>query len=87
VRVNLHVFTADWPEVLRMLRFRDHLRRNDRDRKIYEDEKHQLAARDWAYVQNYADAKPRSSKRSSPGQRQPTSCRDSDGHGCRSASH
>jgi len=55
--VNLHVFTAGCPEVERMVRFRDHLRTNSVDRKLYEDKKRQLASRDWAYIQNYADAK------------------------------
>jgi GrpB-like predicted nucleotidyltransferase (UPF0157 family) len=55
--VNLHVFTAGCPEVNRMLRFRDHLRAMPADRKLYEDAKRALAKRNWAYVQNYADAK------------------------------
>jgi GrpB-like predicted nucleotidyltransferase (UPF0157 family) len=55
--VNLHVFTAGCPEVNRMLRFRDHLRANPADRKLYEDRKRELASRQWAYIQNYADAK------------------------------
>jgi GrpB-like predicted nucleotidyltransferase (UPF0157 family) len=55
--VNLHVFTAGCPEVERMVRFRDHLRSSAADRKQYEDRKRELAARTWAYVQNYADAK------------------------------
>ena len=55
--VNLHVFTVGCPEVNRMLRFRDHLRANPADRKLYEDRKRELASREWAYIQNYADAK------------------------------
>jgi GrpB-like predicted nucleotidyltransferase (UPF0157 family) len=55
--VNLHVFTAGCQEVERMLRFRDHLRANAADRALYEATKRELAARVWAYVQNYADAK------------------------------
>jgi GrpB-like predicted nucleotidyltransferase (UPF0157 family) len=42
-----------------MLRFRDHLRTHDDDRLLYESEKRRLAAQDWEYVQNYADARTR----------------------------
>ena len=40
-----------------MLRFRDHLRTNAADRELYERTKRELAAQEWKYVQNYADAK------------------------------
>ena len=56
-KVNLHVFSPGCPEVDRMLRFRDHLRRDARDRDLYERTKRELAQRDWKYVQHYADAK------------------------------
>ena len=55
--VNLHVFTAGSPEIDRMLAFRDHLRTHDDERRLYEATKRELAARDWVYVQDYADAK------------------------------
>jgi GrpB-like predicted nucleotidyltransferase (UPF0157 family) len=55
--VNLHVFTEGCEEVDRMTGFRDHLRGNEDDRKLYADAKRELAARDWKYVQQYADAK------------------------------
>lgn len=55
--VNLHVFSADCPEIDRMLAFRDHLRADAADRELYERTKRDLAAREWAYVQDYADAK------------------------------
>ena len=55
--VNLHVFSADCTEIDRMPRFRDHLRTNEADRQLYERTKLELAAREWAYVQDYADAK------------------------------
>ncbi len=55
--VNLHVFTVGCPEVDRMVRFRDHLRADPSDRKLYEARKRELASRRWAYIQNYADAK------------------------------
>lgn len=56
-QVNLHVFSPGCPEVERMLRFRDHLRRHPRDRDLYERTKRELARREWKYVQHYADAK------------------------------
>jgi GrpB-like predicted nucleotidyltransferase (UPF0157 family) len=55
--VNLHVFSAGCPEVKRMLAFRDWLRTHDADRDLYARTKRELAARDWTYIQNYADAK------------------------------
>lgn len=54
---NLHVFSQGCEEIDRMLAFRDRLRSSDADRKLYERTKHELAARSWKYVQNYADAK------------------------------
>jgi GrpB-like predicted nucleotidyltransferase (UPF0157 family)/S-methylmethionine-dependent homocysteine/selenocysteine methylase len=54
--VNLHVFTEGCDEVDRMTGFRDHLRGNEDDRKLYADTKRELAARDWKYGQQYADA-------------------------------
>ena len=55
--VNLHVFSERCPEIDRMLTFRDWLRTNAADRLLYERTKRVLAQRDWAFVQNYADAK------------------------------
>lgn len=55
--VNLHTFTAGSPEIERMVTFRDWLRANAGDRALYERTKRELAARTWAYVQDYADAK------------------------------
>jgi len=55
--VNLHVFTAGSEEVDRMLLFRDRLRANAVDRDHYAAAKRELAAQDWTYVQQYADAK------------------------------
>jgi GrpB-like predicted nucleotidyltransferase (UPF0157 family) len=54
---NIHVFTEGTPEIGRMLAFRDWLRSHDVDRILYERTKRELAARDWKYVQHYADAK------------------------------
>ncbi|MFL6006884.1 MAG: GrpB family protein [Gaiellaceae bacterium] len=56
-KVHLHVFSPGCAEVERMIRFRDHLRRDARDRDLYERTKRELAQRDWKYVQHYADAK------------------------------
>ena len=54
---HLHVFSAGCPETGRMVRFRDWLRTNDADRELYLQTKRELAARDWKYLQQYADAK------------------------------
>ena len=54
---NLHVFSRGCPEIERMLCFRDRLRANANDRERYAQAKRDLAAQDWAYTQNYADAK------------------------------
>jgi GrpB-like predicted nucleotidyltransferase (UPF0157 family) len=55
--INLHVFSAGHPEIGRMIAFRDWLRRNEEDRRLYEQTKRELATRTWAYAQHYADAK------------------------------
>ncbi len=55
--VNLHVFSPGSPELDRMVGFRDWLRTHDDDRELYERTKRELAAREWQYVQHYADAK------------------------------
>jgi GrpB-like predicted nucleotidyltransferase (UPF0157 family) len=55
--INLHVFSPGCPEIDRMLLFRDWLRSNTSDRRLYEHTKRVLAHRDWNYTQNYADAK------------------------------
>ena len=55
--VNLHVFPADCGEIERMVVFRDWLRANEGDRELYARTKRELAAKEWKYVQNYADAK------------------------------
>lgn len=55
--VHLHVFSADCPEVDRMLAFRDWLRGHAADRERYAEAKRALATRDWKYMQQYADAK------------------------------
>ncbi len=55
--VHLHVFSPGCAEVERMLLFRDRLRNNEPDRRLYERTKRDLAQREWVYTQNYADAK------------------------------
>lgn len=55
--INLHVFSDGSPEIERMLAFRDRLRDHDDERRRYEGAKRELAAREWTYVQHYADAK------------------------------
>jgi GrpB-like predicted nucleotidyltransferase (UPF0157 family) len=55
--VNLHVFSADCPEIDRMLAFRDRLRASVDDRELYGRTKRALAGREWKCTQEYADAK------------------------------
>lgn len=55
--VNLHVFPAGCLELDRMLLFRDWLRGNPDEVRLYAESKRLLAARGWAHVQDYADAK------------------------------
>ncbi len=54
---NLHVFSPGCVEIERMVGFRDWLRTHDDDRLLYESTKRRLAAQEWAFVQDYADAK------------------------------
>ncbi len=51
------MFSAGCSETERMVRFRDWLRANPADRELYARAKRKLAARDWKYMQQYADAK------------------------------
>ena len=55
--INLHIFSSGCREIDRMLLFRDWLRSNESDRRLYERTKRELARNDWKYMQNYADAK------------------------------
>jgi GrpB-like predicted nucleotidyltransferase (UPF0157 family) len=55
--VNLHVFAVGSPEAERMLLFRDRLRDHPDELDRYAQAKRELAAREWAVVQDYADAK------------------------------
>lgn len=55
--VHVHIYSAGCVEIKRTLTFRDRLRRSDRDRARYEKMKRDLAKRDWADMNAYADAK------------------------------
>ena len=55
--VQIHVFAVGSEEAERMLLFRDRLRANRDERKLYEETKRRLAARSWTRIQDYADAK------------------------------
>ncbi len=55
--VNLHVFSEGCEEIERLLRFRNHLRRSETDRMLYQRTKRALARQTWKYTQDYADAK------------------------------
>ena len=55
--VNLHVFSGGWPEIERMVRFRDRLRSSKDDREPYARTKRALADWEWKYTHNCIDAK------------------------------
>ncbi|HEX8150034.1 MAG TPA: GrpB family protein [Pyrinomonadaceae bacterium] len=55
--VHLHVYSDGCPEVRRNLTFRDRLRRDADDRRLYERTKRELAAREWPDMNAYAEAK------------------------------
>jgi GrpB-like predicted nucleotidyltransferase (UPF0157 family) len=55
--VHIHVYSVGCPEIERYLTFRDHLRRNAKDRNLYGKTKRELAAQDWSDMNAYADAK------------------------------
>jgi GrpB-like predicted nucleotidyltransferase (UPF0157 family) len=55
--VNLHVFSAGCPEVVRMVGFRDRCRAHPEEFERYRATKRELAARTWRHVQHYANAK------------------------------
>ena len=55
--VQVHVFSVGSPEVERMLLFRDRLRTRSDELELYQRTKRELAARQWDYIQDYADAK------------------------------
>ena len=55
--VQVRVFSHDSPEIERMVGFRDRLRTHPEEHELYLATKRELAARDWEFVQQYADAK------------------------------
>lgn len=55
--VHVHVWRSGSQDEWRHLLFRDWLRRSPTDRRLYEEVKRQLARRDWADMNLYADAK------------------------------
>ena len=70
--VHVHIYSAGCPEIQRNLIFRNRLRQNTDDRRRYEQTKRELATREWADMNDYAQAKTEviesiiSSARSSP---------------------
>ena len=55
--VHIHVYSPDSLEIERNLAFRDRLRANAEDRKLYEKTKRELASRQWPDMNAYAAAK------------------------------
>jgi GrpB-like predicted nucleotidyltransferase (UPF0157 family) len=55
--VHVHVYDRGAPAVAEYLLLRDHLRRDDADRALYERTKRDLLARRWDDMNDYADAK------------------------------
>lgn len=55
--VHVHVYERGAPEIDAYLLLRDHLRSDASDRRLYEDTKRALLARDWDDMNAYADAK------------------------------
>jgi len=55
--VHVHIYSAGCPEIERNLIFRDRLRRNSADKRRYEQEKRELATKEWPDMNAYAEAK------------------------------
>jgi GrpB-like predicted nucleotidyltransferase (UPF0157 family) len=55
--VHVHVYERGAPAVAEYLLLRDHLRRDEADRDLYERTKRDLLARRWDDMNDYADAK------------------------------
>jgi GrpB-like predicted nucleotidyltransferase (UPF0157 family) len=55
--VHAHLFTDDSEEARIRLLFRDWLRRDDADRRLYEETKRELARQEWEATNDYSDAK------------------------------
>lgn len=55
--VHVHLFSAECPEIMRMLAFRNRLRSDANDRRRYEMLKRRLAKQEWSDTNDYARAK------------------------------
>jgi GrpB-like predicted nucleotidyltransferase (UPF0157 family) len=55
--VHVHIYSVGCEEIQRNLVFRNHLRRNIDDRRLYEQKKRKLAEKEWSDMNAYADAK------------------------------
>jgi len=55
--VHIHVYSEASTEIGRYLAFRDRLRRNSDERRLYEEVKRRLATQSWADMNAYAEAK------------------------------
>ena len=55
--VHIHIFSPGCVEITRQLAFRDRLRINADDRRLYESVKRKLAQEDWVDMNAYAQAK------------------------------
>jgi GrpB-like predicted nucleotidyltransferase (UPF0157 family) len=55
--VHVHVFSEDGDSARIRLLFRDWLRHDESDRRLYEDTKRELARRDWSATNDYSQAK------------------------------
>ncbi|GAB3142149.1 GrpB family protein [Amycolatopsis stemonae] len=55
--INLHVYSPGNGQTPRYRLFRDRLRSHPEERDLYAAKKRELAAKEWKYVQQYADAK------------------------------
>jgi GrpB-like predicted nucleotidyltransferase (UPF0157 family) len=55
--VNLHCYPPDHPETRKYLMFRDRLRANEADRRLYEATKRSLTGREWPDINYNAEAK------------------------------
>ena len=55
--VHIHVYSPNSPEIERYLIFRDRLRENASERRLYAETKHALAKQSWPDMNAYAEAK------------------------------
>ena len=55
--VHIHIYSTGCPEIDRCTIFRNRLRENADERRLYEQTKRRLATQDWADTNEYANAK------------------------------